>query len=316
MSEVSIAMATYNGAKYIREQLDSLYSQTKVPDEIVVCDDGSKDGTADILEEYHQKFGLKYYVNESNLGVNKNFEKAIRLCTKPYVAICDQDDVWFPRKIEVLLQKMMEVENGQPCAVSSKTTLFAGTLDKFNYVQVEKDSVGAAATLLRAGNVQGCTLMLNRRMIDVLKPFPASYKDVMMYDGYISFVAATCGIKYNIGQTLMAYRHHDSNVLAKIQVEKSLLTRIFRKLRTLKYDRMFPSRRCFTLKCIYDEYFDLMHEDAKKIIEKIVAYGKGGLFTRIKFIMSINDFGLKFKINNVLLELVMFFIPIKNTSRR
>lgn len=315
MKRVSVAMATYNGEKYLKEQLDSLYSQTVVPDEIVVCDDCSNDRTIDILEEYHQKKGLKYYINSSNLGVNKNFEKAIRLCTSDYVAICDQDDIWFPKKIETLLKKMIEVENGEPCVVSSQSVSLKSDMSTKPYA-IKKDSVGISATLLQAGNVQGCTLMLNKKIIDMLKSFPESYKDIMMYDCYISFVAATCGIKYNIGLALMAYRRHDSNVLAKIQADESLLSRILRKLRKLKYDRMFPSWRCFTLKCIYDEYFDLMHENAKKIIEKIVAYGKGGLFTRIKFIMSINDFGLKFKINNVLLELVMFFIPIKNTSRR
>ena len=221
MADVSIAMATCNGAKYLREQLESLYSQTKTPAEVVVCDDCSTDDTCKILEEYHQKKGLIYFVNEVNLGVNKNFEKAIRLCSNPYVAICDQDDIWFSQKVEILLDKMLEVEDGKPCVVSSKSvSLINSRVDHLG--KREPDSVGIGATLLRAGNVQGCTLMLNRKMIDLLKPFPKSYKEVMMYDGYISFVAASCGVKYNIGQVLMAYRRHNSNVIAKIQKRKSL----------------------------------------------------------------------------------------------
>lgn len=310
MANVSIAMATYNGAKYLRNQLESLYSQTIVPDEVVVCDDCSSDDTCKILEEYRQKKGLKYFVNETNLGVNKNFEKAIRLCTNPYVAICDQDDVWFNQKIEVLLGKMLEIEKGKPCVISSKSVSFVNSEIKQSH-KCGKDSVGVAATLLRAGNVQGCTLMLNRKMIDLLRPFPKSYKEVMMYDCYISFVAASCGIKYNIGQALMAYRHHESNVLAKIQKKISFYSRIVRKLKYLKYDRIFPSSRCNTLKYVYDEYCDVMHDEAKELIKKIIAYGNKGLLYRLNFILTVKYFGLSFKIKNIITELIMFLIPIK-----
>src|SRR5574344_2136916 len=97
---ISLALPTYNGEKYLREQLDSIFNQTMVPEEIVVVDDRSTDSTIQILEEYKQKYGLKYYINEQNLGYNKNFEKAITLCQGDYIALCDQDDVWLPEKIE------------------------------------------------------------------------------------------------------------------------------------------------------------------------------------------------------------------------
>ena len=97
---ISIAMATFNGEKYLREQLDSIYSQTLLPYEIVAADDCSTDRTTEILEEYRIKKGLKYLVNEHNIGVVKNFEKAISLCQGDYVALSDQDDIWFPEKLE------------------------------------------------------------------------------------------------------------------------------------------------------------------------------------------------------------------------
>jgi glycosyltransferase involved in cell wall biosynthesis len=95
---ISLAMPTYNGERFLREQLDSIYNQTIVPDEVIVVDDCSTDGTISILEEYKKKYGLKYWVNEKNLGYNKNFEKAISLCTGDYIALSDQDDVWFLRR--------------------------------------------------------------------------------------------------------------------------------------------------------------------------------------------------------------------------
>ena len=310
MKRVSVAMTTYNGEKYLKEQLDSLYSQTVVPDEIVVCDDCSKDRTIDILEDYHQKKGLKYYVNSSNLGVNKNFEKAIRLCTSGYVAICDQDDIWFPQKIEILLKKMMEVENGEPCVVSSQSESLNKNISP-KPCSVKKDSVGVSATLLYAGNVQGCTLMLNRKIIDMLKPFPESYKAVMMYDCYISFVAATCGVKYNLGQVLMSYRHHDSNVLAKITRKKPFFSRLMSKLKYEKFDRMFPSQRARTLKYVYDEYENVMKNEAKDTINRIRNYVNGNMMERIVSIYSFDEISVSRKIKNIFLEILFFFIPIK-----
>lgn len=311
MTNISIAMATYNGAKYLRAQLDSLYSQTKVPDEIVVCDDCSSDDTIKILEEFHKNKGLKYLINDTNLGVNKNFEKAIRACSSDYIAICDQDDVWFPQKIEILLKKIIEVENNQPCVISSRSTELKPGMSTNEY-KCGSDSDGIYATLLGPSYlVQGCTLIMNKKMINLLKPFPYSYKEIMMYDGYISFVAATCGIKYNLAKVLMAYRRHESNVIGKISDKKNLWHRIVTKIKHLKFDRIFPSSRCNTLKYVYDEYCDVMHNEAKELIKKIIAYGNKGLLYRLNFILTVKYFDLSFKIKNIITELIMFLIPIK-----
>ena len=96
---VSIAMATYNGEKYLKEQLDSIYAQTYKDIEVIVCDDCSSDKTVEILDEYKEKYGLKYYINEKNLGFKKNFEKAISLCSGDFIALADQDDIWIENKI-------------------------------------------------------------------------------------------------------------------------------------------------------------------------------------------------------------------------
>ncbi|KQT15508.1 hypothetical protein ASG31_14700 [Chryseobacterium sp. Leaf404] len=103
MTTTSIAICTYNGEKYLAEQLESILSQTVKADEIVVCDDGSKDKTTEILQEYQLKNpGLfKIMVNETNLGYFKNFEKAIYACKGDIIITSDQDDIWEINKIEV-----------------------------------------------------------------------------------------------------------------------------------------------------------------------------------------------------------------------
>ncbi len=98
---VSIAMATYNGGKYLQEQLDSIQEQTLRPYELVICDDGSTDTTLSILERFSNQasFPVRIYRNEENLGYSDNFLKAAKLCKGDWVAFCDQDDVWMPNKL-------------------------------------------------------------------------------------------------------------------------------------------------------------------------------------------------------------------------
>lgn len=98
---ISVAMATYNGARFIAQQLASLSAQEVLPFELVVCDDGSSDGTPEMVEKFASTapFSVRVYRNERNLGFAENFLKAARLCEGDWVAFCDQDDVWLPSKI-------------------------------------------------------------------------------------------------------------------------------------------------------------------------------------------------------------------------
>src|SRR5919199_6162917 len=103
---VSVAMCTYNGERYLQEQLDSIAAQTCLPDELVVCDDRSSDRTLEIIQIFKSKvsFPVHLHINPENLGTIKNFEKAISLCTGDIIVLSDQDDVWKPHKVETILQ--------------------------------------------------------------------------------------------------------------------------------------------------------------------------------------------------------------------
>ena len=100
---ISIAMATYNGDRYIGEQLDSLARQKLLPLELVVTDDGSSDGTLDILKAFSEgaPFPVRIFRNTTRLGYEENFLKAASLCNGDVIAFCDQDDIWMDRKLEV-----------------------------------------------------------------------------------------------------------------------------------------------------------------------------------------------------------------------
>ena len=101
--KTSVALCTYNGEKFIRQQIDSILDQTKKVDEIVVCDDGSTDSTVSILNFYKEKHPelFKIFINDENLRSVKNFEKAISLCENDIIFLCDQDDLWLSSKVDV-----------------------------------------------------------------------------------------------------------------------------------------------------------------------------------------------------------------------
>ena len=99
---VSVVMATCNGESFLPAQLESIFGQTRKPDEVVVVDDSSEDGTVALLERYRDRGNLRIEVNPVRLGPNGNFEKALRLSTGDLVFFSDQDDVWLPEKIETL----------------------------------------------------------------------------------------------------------------------------------------------------------------------------------------------------------------------
>lgn len=209
---VSIAMATYNGAKYLREQLDSLYAQTRLPDEVVAVDDCSTDGTLEILEAYHQKYGLSYFVNESRLGINLNFGKALSLCRGNYVAICDQDDVWFPEKIEKSLRKMLEVEANKPVLIVSDLILTDQNLQSLRKFHPKQFTSSWSLSIL--GNArQGCCMFMNQQLLKMLLPIPSSTPLNNLYDFYIAVMGAMCGEKYYLAEPLMYYRVHGGNAV-------------------------------------------------------------------------------------------------------
>lgn len=102
---ISVAMCTYNGAKFIEKQVLSIIEQTVPVDEIVICDDGSLDGTIDIVMEIQSEveIPIRLYINEPNIGVCANFDKAIKLCKGDIIFLSDQDDVWMPDKVETIV---------------------------------------------------------------------------------------------------------------------------------------------------------------------------------------------------------------------
>ena len=205
---VSIAMATYNGEKFITEQLESLVNQTYKNIEIVIVDDCSTDNTVRIIKDFQKKYGsITLIEKDSNSGITKTFEHAIRNCKGEYIALSDQDDVWLSNKIEILLDEL-----GSEDAIYSNSLL----VDK-NGIFLNTDfkslmnlqSYYSGAPFLLANCVPGHTILMKTEFAKTVFPFP----DHLMFDRWISFCAASNnGIKY-VDKPLVKYRQHDDNVI-------------------------------------------------------------------------------------------------------
>lgn len=155
MKTVSVVMATYNGEKYLREQLDSIINQTYPIHEIIIQDDCSIDGTIAIIEEYAREYSnIMFFVNDNNLGINQNFKTAVMRATGDFIALSDQDDIWFPDKIE---EEMKAIGSHSVCC---SYYLFGPTLDTAPVVKYE---IGAERVLFRS--ILGHTMLCTREFI-------------------------------------------------------------------------------------------------------------------------------------------------------
>ena len=205
---ISIAMATYNGEKYLREQLDSILLQTYSNLEIIIVDDASLDSTLLILNEYQQSHAnIKIFPNEINLGVVKSFEKAIGLCSGEYVALADQDDVWFPNKIAVLL-----AEIGDNLLIHSDDILVDENLQilaSSHFAWGKQANKSNFFDYLVNVNVTGCTVMFSRELINLILPFKSHS---LPHDWYLTYYAAYLGRVKLYLQPLLYYRQHEINV--------------------------------------------------------------------------------------------------------
>ncbi len=289
--KLSLAMATFNGEKYLREQLDSIYSQSLVPDEIVVVDDCSCDNTKDILKEYHQKCGLKYYINDINLGVNKNFEKAISYCTGEFVALSDQDDIWMPYKLEKSYKKLQLIEGNEPSLVSSAVIIVDADLNVLSEPKQLKDSHSFAATLL-GHHSQGCTLIMNRALIDYILPIPNDSR--LLFDVYIGITAAMIGNKYNISEPLMYYRIHSSNAIFRVNTNKVSLSKRIKNNMKNRFPLLITEGRLYNMSVIATYQSKNFIAERKSLYNRLLALRNNGYFIKkLSIIFSIKELTIK-----------------------
>jgi glycosyltransferase involved in cell wall biosynthesis len=245
---VSIALCTYNGEKFLVKQLESILNQDYSNIEVIITDDCSSDTTREILEAYQKKDEkIKLYLNESNLGYTKNFEKAVGLCAGDYIAFSDQDDIWEKSKISELVAEMpgnVMVFHNSDLIDDSDNQI--GNYTVSNTTRIYDGE--SCLPFLFSNCVHGHATLFESRLKEYLIPFDDRYS----HDWWLAYVAFNIGkVKY-IDKILVHYRQHQSSITDTLKLRREGnesarpvrgIDRILPDLDMIKYCAEFKSNR-------------------------------------------------------------------------
>ena len=201
---ISVAMATYNGEKYIREQIDSILVQLGEGDEIIISDDGSSDSTINIINSYEDSRIV--VIQGPRNGIVKNFENSIINCTKEIIFLADQDDVWKNNKVEKVLEAF---EDKSAILVMHDNEMTDECLNVINqsFFQFRGCKKGLINNLIKNSFI-GCCCAFKKDLVKEMVPFP---NNIPMHDQWIGLVASICGKVVFLNDRLMLYRRHGKN---------------------------------------------------------------------------------------------------------
>lgn len=229
MEKVIVLLSTYNGERYLAEQLESLVAQKDVDVEILVRDDGSKDATVAMLDEWQEKGALSWYTS-ANLGPGKSFIHLLQTAAPGnYYAFCDQDDVWLPDKLSVTMDKMraVEAENpGKPVIIHTDMNVVDESLniihDSFwRSSGLRPDILRTFPYLCTCNSVNGCTIVMNSVARELILEKYVEH-DIIIHDVISALTVAYHGgiIDYVETPTVL-YRQHSSNVVGAMEYSKA-----------------------------------------------------------------------------------------------
>jgi glycosyltransferase involved in cell wall biosynthesis len=279
---VSIAMATYNGAKYIQEQIDSILNQTIQDFELVICDDCSKDETLELLKEYASKDQrIRVYENECNLGFKRNFEKAVALCKGEYIALSDQDDIWMPNHLELLLGAMKNkvLSCGNSLLVNGKGESMGMTWrEQVAFASVPETDLGKAMSILLFRNpYQGAAMMIKKELLEFALPIPKSMK---YHDTWFAIIACFNGGISCFDTPILKYRRIEESVTG---LRKTRISR-FNQYRS----HFIWGDKLDTIRCVSERLPKISEKEKKflKKMEKICVRNKTFIGKWLNFIFT------------------------------
>lgn len=205
---VSVAIASCNGEKYIKEQLVSILTQLPDDGEIVISDDGSGDGTLDVIEEVMGRFPSVNIrvLRGPSAGVKKNFENAIKNCGGDIIFLADQDDIWMDDKIE-RVRRVFEKTKATVVIHDCSVTDDEGKTIIPSFFEYKRSGAGVFKNIFRNTYI-GCCMAFRAELVPCIIPIP---NDIEMHDQWIGIISDHYGISYFLEKTLTEYRRHEGN---------------------------------------------------------------------------------------------------------
>lgn len=284
MAQIHIVLATYNGEKYIREQLDSLLDNDFKDICIEVCDDGSSDGTVQIVKEYVERYNcITFHQNEKNLGYTMNFLEGIRRSQSPYIMLCDQDDIWHRDKIRKTYERMKQLEKENkdefPLMVFTDAMNFdsgngqeLGSFHKSSHLDVKKLDT---AHLFMENKCIGCTIMINGIVREYLKVLP---EEIRVHDWWLALICSHFGKISYIQETTLQYRQHSGNMIGGssfFDYAKNRISNLHRQREAIC--AAFAQGRAF-----YDIFGTELAEEKREIALQFAQMSRMGIWRRKK----------------------------------
>lgn len=249
-TSISVAMATFNGANYLLEQLNSIANQNQSPYELVVCDDGSTDGTQDIVARFAQttSFPVKLYKNEKNLGYANNFLKAVGLCSGEWIALSDQDDVWHREKLSTVSQTISNCNSDDLVLVCHSADLVNEDLSPTGrrFPDFKNDALIMRGSHFGFWQMHGFALIFKK---DLVIPYKCTkrphsmlppYNREISHDQWICLLANSVGDVAYISTSMAYYRRHAAAITGP-QFETTFSTKIRHSLAVGAEDYQYQS---------------------------------------------------------------------------
>ncbi|HGC8314485.1 TPA: glycosyltransferase family 2 protein [Streptococcus agalactiae] len=284
--KVNILMATYNGEKFLAQQIESIQKQTFKEWNLLIRDDGSSDKTCDIIRNFTAKDSRIRFINENehhNLGVIKSFFTLVNYEVADFYFFSDQDDVWLPEKLSVSLEAAKHKASDVPLLVYTDLKVVNQELNILQDSMIRAQSHHANTTLLpelTENTVTGGTMMINHALAE--KWFTPN--DILMHDWFLALLAASLGEIIYLDLPTQLYRQHDNNVLGARTMDKrfKILREGPKSIFTRYWKLIHDSQKQASL--IVDKYGDIMTANDLELIECFIKIDKQPFMTRLRWL--------------------------------
>lgn len=297
--KVTVLLSTYNGSKFLHEQLDSLYQQTYPNVRILVRDDGSVDATRDLLEEAHVEGRITLLQGHNNLGVAPSFFELLKNATASkteYVAFCDQDDVWHPEKVARAALRLAAVPSDHPAMYCSRVEIVDERLAHIGYTMLPR-RIGFGNALVECVTT-GCTIFLNRAAVRLLgQNLPSSG---VMHDWWCYLVMSCFGeVIYDSAATLK-YRQHGNNAIG---LAGNKYIQFFRRCQRFFGGCGGHLRMSTQASCFLGIFKDRVPVSNRQVLDNFIA-AKSSWYRRLRLALSSDIWRQKWT-DNLLLRLLI-----------
>jgi len=291
---ITILLATYNGEEYLKEQLESLFSQTHEFFRIIVRDDMSTDSTLEILKSYD----LEIMPSNENIGAKCSFyallDYALQNGDSNYFMFCDQDDIWNKEKIKITLQKMQEVEKGFPSkpvlihsdlkVVDEELKIIDKSFWNYEFILPQYNSLNR---LIIQNTITGCTMMINRKLAKISLPIHENY---IMHDWWLGLVASKFGKINYIEEATIEYRQHGKNTIGA----KGFSVNILRHIAGIFKSIIFRDNECIIhmrinimqAKAFLDIYRDKLDQETIQMLEEFTTIESKPFWQKRKILLK------------------------------